>query len=280
MRALYPDEDGYVDRDGIKIFYEIYGSGRPTVVLMPTWSIIHSRFWKMQIPYLARHFRVVTFDGRGNGKSGRPAEADAYAESEFVKDTLAVMDVTETQSAVLVCLSLGAQRTLLLAADHPDRVEGAVFIGASLPIAPGHPERSVYSFDDRLKAHEGWAKFNRHYWTEDFKGFLQFFFEKCFTEPHSTKPIEDCVGWGLETAPETLVATTLADSFEERDEVLAGGGADSVSGSGDSRLRRCDQPTRTWDCFGRGHRRGTCSARRFRPYPACARSRESEPAGA
>jgi len=152
MRALYPDEDGYVDRDGIKIFYEIYGSGRPTVVLMPTWSIIHSRFWKMQIPYLARHFRVVTFDGRGNGKSGRPAEADAYAESEFVKDTLAVMDVTETQSAVLVCLSLGAQRTLLLGADHPDRVEGAVFIGASLPIAPGHPERSVYSFDDRLKA--------------------------------------------------------------------------------------------------------------------------------
>lgn len=53
---------------------------------------------------------------------------------------------------MLVCLSLGAQRTLLLAADHPDRVEGAVFIGASLPIAPGHPERSVYSFDDRLKA--------------------------------------------------------------------------------------------------------------------------------
>jgi len=53
----------------------------------------------MQIPYLARHLRVVTFDGHGNGKSGRPAEADAYAESEFVKDTLAVMDVTETQSA-------------------------------------------------------------------------------------------------------------------------------------------------------------------------------------
>ena len=45
---------------------------------MPTWSIIHSRHWKMQIPYLARHCRVLTFDGRGNGRSDRPSEPDAY----------------------------------------------------------------------------------------------------------------------------------------------------------------------------------------------------------
>ena len=42
------------------------------MLLLPTWSIIHSRHWKMQIPYLARHCRVVTFDGRGNGRSDRP----------------------------------------------------------------------------------------------------------------------------------------------------------------------------------------------------------------
>ena len=66
-RARYPDEEGYVERDGVRVFYEVYGSGEPTVLLLPTWSIIHSRQWKMQIPYLARHCRVVTFDGRGNG---------------------------------------------------------------------------------------------------------------------------------------------------------------------------------------------------------------------
>ena len=59
---------------------------------MPTWSIIHSRFWKMQIPYLARHARVVTFDGRGNGRSDRPAEPDAYREEEYAADAVAVMD--------------------------------------------------------------------------------------------------------------------------------------------------------------------------------------------
>ena len=48
----------------------------------------------MQIPYLARHCRVVTFDGRGNGRSDRPHEPAAYAEAEFAADALAVMDAT------------------------------------------------------------------------------------------------------------------------------------------------------------------------------------------
>ena len=64
-RARYPDDEGYVERDGVSVFYEVYGEGEPTILLLPTWSIMHSRCWKMQIPYLARHFRVLTFDGRG-----------------------------------------------------------------------------------------------------------------------------------------------------------------------------------------------------------------------
>jgi hypothetical protein len=57
MRACQPSRDGYVERDGVKVHYEVYGDGEPTVLLLPTWSIIHSRHWKMQIPYLARHCR-------------------------------------------------------------------------------------------------------------------------------------------------------------------------------------------------------------------------------
>ena len=56
----------------MRVSWERYGDGEPTVFLLPTWSIVHSRFWKAQIPYLARHFRVLTFDGRGNGRSDRP----------------------------------------------------------------------------------------------------------------------------------------------------------------------------------------------------------------
>src|SRR5690242_15677435 len=79
MRARYPDTDGYIERDGVRIFYEVFGEGEPTVLLLPTWSIIHSRFWKAQVPYLARHFRVITFDGRGNGRSDRPLTPAAFA---------------------------------------------------------------------------------------------------------------------------------------------------------------------------------------------------------
>ena len=88
-RARYPDEEGYVERDGVRIFYEVYGEGEPTVLLLPAWSIIYSRHWKMQIPYLARHCRVVTFDGRGSGRSDRPAGAEAYEVREFALDALA-----------------------------------------------------------------------------------------------------------------------------------------------------------------------------------------------
>ena len=204
------------------VFYEVYGSGEPTVLLLPTWSIIHSRHWKMQIPYLARHCRVLTFDGRGNGRSDRPESG--YDEREFAADALAVLDATATDSAVLVSLSLGAQRALMLAAEHPERVDGAVFICPAVPIGEPVPDRKLYPWDAELDTDEGWAKYNRHYWLRDYRGFLEFFFSRMFTEPHSTKPIEDCVGWGLETTPETLVAAQVP-------KLLARGEARKLAGS-------------------------------------------------
>jgi pimeloyl-ACP methyl ester carboxylesterase/predicted glycosyltransferase len=209
MRACQPTEDGFVERDGVKLHYEVFGAGEPTVLLLPTWSIIHSRHWKLQIPDLARRHRVVTFDGRGNGRSDRPVDAEAYRTSEFAADALAVMEATGTERAVLVALSAGSFWALELGAFHPDRVAGIVFIGAALPLA-SLPEREAHSFTDRLDTIEGWAKFNQHYWRERYREFLEFFFAKVFSEPHSTKPIEDAVAWGLETDAETLVATQLA----------------------------------------------------------------------
>ena len=206
-RARYPDAEGYVERDAVCLFYEVYGSGEPTLLLLPTWSIVHSRFWKLQIPYLSRHCRVVTFDGRGGGRSDQPATADAYTIDETVADALAVMDVTGTKTATMVSISCGALTATVLAADHPERVDAVVYIGPAVALAPGHPERSVHQFEEALGTEQGWAKFNRHYWRKDFPGFLEFFFGQSFSEPHSTKQIEDAIGWALMTRPETLVDT-------------------------------------------------------------------------
>jgi pimeloyl-ACP methyl ester carboxylesterase/predicted glycosyltransferase len=240
-RARYPDSTGYVQRDGVRLYYEVYGSGEHTVLLLPTWSIIHSRHWKMQIPYLARHCRVVTFDGRGNGRSDRPAAG--YEESEFAADALAVMDATGTARATIVSLSVGAQRALILAAQHPDRVTGAVFICPAVPLASPLEDRTRYPWDEVLPTDEGWAKDNLYYWLRDYHGFLEFFFSQMFTEPHSTKPIEDCIGWGLETTAETLIATEIGNGLhEEAARELCGrircpvlviqGTADAITGPG------------------------------------------------
>ena len=110
-----------------------------------------------------------------------------------------MLDAAGVADAVVVCHCAPAAATLLLAADHPERVRGALFMSPALPITPPVPERTGHSFDAELPEYEGWAKANRHYWARDYRGYLEFFFERCFTEPHSTKPFEDSVAWALET---------------------------------------------------------------------------------
>jgi pimeloyl-ACP methyl ester carboxylesterase/predicted glycosyltransferase len=217
-RARYPDEQGYAQRDGVRLYYEVYGQGEPTVLLLPTWAIVHSRFWKFQIVYLARNCRVVAFDGRGGGRSDQPSGAEAYAIDETVADALAVMDATGTERATLVGLSCGALTATVLAADHPERVNAVAYIAPAVALAPGHPERGVYSFEDPVATEEEWAKFNRHYWCRDFPAFLEWFMAKSVNEPHSTKQIEDAVGWALASHPESLVDANRGMDIPRRED--------------------------------------------------------------
>jgi pimeloyl-ACP methyl ester carboxylesterase/predicted glycosyltransferase len=212
MRARYPDREGFVDRDGVKLAFEVFGDGEPTVVLLPNNPIIHSRQWRAQVPYLARHCRVVTFDGRGNGRSDRPLDPEAHTEQVCVDDLAAVVEATCPGKVVLVGLcSDGVLRALWYAADHPERVLGVVAIAVGVPkLTPPLPWRNAEAFDQVLDTDEGWAKENRHYWLRDYPGFVEFFFAQMFPEPHSTKQIEDCVGWALETTAEVMLAAADA----------------------------------------------------------------------
>ena len=216
MRARYPDIDGFAERDGVKIGYEVFGEGDTTIVFVPPWAIVHSRVWKMQVPYLARHHRVVTYDPRGNGRSDRPVGAEAYTLTERAGDLLAVMDATQTERAVLVSLSLGATASLHVAANHPDRVLAQAFINPTTTFSPFTPDRLdwLFTFDDEIDTEEGWAKENAHYWQRDYRGYLDFFFAQMFPEPHSTKQIEDGISWALDTTPETLADTRRAIALD------------------------------------------------------------------
>ena len=209
-RARLPDRDGSAtDERGVRVRWEVYNdTASPTIVLLPSTPIVHSRQWKGQVPYLARHFRVVTFDGRGNGLSDRPAEVDAYRVERIVGDLRRVLDATGTDRAILVGLcGDGVWPSVLLAAADPERVHGIVAFAVGVPyLSPPHSWRVQFSFDDDLPAYEGWAKVNRHSWIRDYPGFARFFFSAITTEPHSTKVIDDAVEWACEGSVDAMLA--------------------------------------------------------------------------
>ena len=209
MRAREPDIEGYVEGDGVRVGYEVFGNGEPTLLLLPTWTIVHSRFWKLQVPYLARHFRVVTFDRPGNGRSDRPSDPRAHHVDAVVDHALRVLDATATESVVLVSLSQGVRETMKLAAEHAERVLGAIMIGPTCLIEPGHAERmaaTIRFFEPCPDEPIGWERLNARYWMDHYEDFAEFFFAQCFPEPHSTKQREDCVEWASATTPDMLLA--------------------------------------------------------------------------
>lgn len=209
MRAREPDVLSHTVRDGLKLGYEITGDGSPTILLMPTWTIIHSRFWKFQVPYLSRFYRVITYDGPGNGRSDRTVDPNRYLAESYAEDAAAVLRACDADTAIVVGMSLGAAYGLRLATAFPEMVSGLAFVGPSLPLAPPSPERAVIA-DTYTKPYppdvHGWGKYNVQYWHDHYHDFTEFFFGECFSEPHSTKAIDDSVDWAKGAGPGILEA--------------------------------------------------------------------------
>jgi pimeloyl-ACP methyl ester carboxylesterase len=223
-RAVEPVSSGLVEApDGVRIAFDCYGAGDPTLVLLPSTPIVHSRQWKGQVPYLSHHYRVVTYDGRGNGRSDRPSDPAAYTDERITDDIVAVMDATATSRAILVGLcSDSVWRAIRLAASDPDRVDGVVAFAVGVPrLSPVHANRAPVRFDDVLPAYDGWQKMNRHYWRDDYPGFARWFFEAITTEPHSTKVIDDAVDWAVDGSVDAMLADADAGFDLDQDAVEA-----------------------------------------------------------
>ncbi|MEA2478247.1 MAG: hypothetical protein QOJ07_169, partial [Thermoleophilaceae bacterium] len=209
-RARMPDATGIATApDGLGLYWELHGSGSPTIVLLPPTPISHSRIWKAQVHFLARHHRVVVYDGRGNGRSGSPDPAGPWLGGWNAADCLAVMDATDTRTAVLggIC-SDGVWPSVQLAAEYPERILAIVALGPGVPLlSPPHPWRAAAqaTWDEPRENPQGWEWENRHAILSDHRGFLEFFFGEMVPEPHSTKPVEDAVAYGLDGAAATLL---------------------------------------------------------------------------
>jgi pimeloyl-ACP methyl ester carboxylesterase len=217
VRAREPDSQGYVDVDGARLAWESFNDRAETTVLfVPIDTCVNSRAWKGQVPYLAQHHRVVTVDPPGNGRSGRALDPAAYGDLALVADTLAVMDHLGIARAVLVGICVSAWQALLAAALHPDRVQGVV------AVAPWVRDRtppfavrleSAVRYEDQRDDYSGWKGNNRHYLPDHWPDYAEFFFDQMLPEPHSTKQLEDVVGFTRETTGAVIMAENDAPRF-------------------------------------------------------------------
>ena len=179
MRASEPTTVGKLDRGGVTIAYEVHGSGDLTLLMVPPAPITHSRIFKAQVPYLSRHYRVITFDARGNGQSSWPSDPESHSRAENVADMLAVLDATSTDAAILVAHCHANWWAVEFADDHPDKVMGLVAIEPGVPYL-GTPQphwlETGPHWDDELDDPQGWELNNKHVYINQYRRWLEWFF--------------------------------------------------------------------------------------------------------
>jgi pimeloyl-ACP methyl ester carboxylesterase/predicted glycosyltransferase len=203
-----------LDRDGLKVGFEVWGTGGPAVLLAPAWMVSESRMWKAQVPFLARHFRVITVDPRGNGRSDRPQDAAFYREVDIADDLVAAMDEVGVDKAVAVALSRGVWYATLAAHRHPGRIIGLFALNPTVrDLITEGPDYRGHLFDASLAE---WSR-RTDSLEPDYATFMAGFYARAFLEPHSTKQIEDGVGYSRQTEARTLLAAECGErAFPER----------------------------------------------------------------
>lgn len=210
MRAIQPNQSGHLKLEGFEIYYETFGNPQArSLLLFPTWTIVHCRQWKMQVPTLARSFHVIAYDSPGNGGAERTENTAAFEFDRITDQGVGLLDYLGIPEADVLGVSMGSAYGIWLAAHHPDRVGRLVLISNN--VSPEFPPPADPDFWVRRESYDGWQKYNAHYIREHYRDWLDFFFSELFSEAHSTKGFDDSVSWGLETSPEILVRS-VADS--------------------------------------------------------------------
>ena len=115
-----------LDRDGVKIYYEVHGSG-PVLLLTHGYSST-SAMWQGQVAALSKHHKLVLWDMRGHGLSDYPDDPASYSEALTVADMAALLDEVSAESAIVGGLSLGGYMSLAFHRAHPERVRALLII--------------------------------------------------------------------------------------------------------------------------------------------------------
>ena len=109
----------YLDRDGVRIYYEQRGAG-PAVLLSHGYGA-SARMWQGQMDALSDRYHLIAWDMRGHDRSDSPADPALYSHEATIADMAAVLDACGARRAVIAGLSLGGFMSLAFHLAHPAR---------------------------------------------------------------------------------------------------------------------------------------------------------------
>jgi pimeloyl-ACP methyl ester carboxylesterase len=107
---------GTIDVNGVRLYYELHGSGEPLVLVHGSWG--DARSWRLVVPGLAESFRVVVYDRRGHSRSERPDTPGSVDEDG--EDLAALLEALDLAPAHVVTNSYGGNIALRLATRRPE----------------------------------------------------------------------------------------------------------------------------------------------------------------
>jgi 3-oxoadipate enol-lactonase len=147
-----------------ELYWESTGAGAPVLLVMGLGMTATS--WWRSVPVLAERFRVLAFDNRGVGRSGRPP--GPYSVGQMADDAVAVLDAAGEQSAHVYGISLGGMIAQEIGLRHGPRVR-ALVLGATTPGGAGAlpadgPTRAFFDRRAQMPAEEAvWASVPYNY---------------------------------------------------------------------------------------------------------------------
>ncbi|HEX3431890.1 MAG TPA: alpha/beta hydrolase [Rhizomicrobium sp.] len=174
-------QNGFAPVNGIRIWYAVFGSGEPVVLLHG--GLANANYWGNQVPALAQQYRTIVMDSRGHGRSSRNAEPFGY--DLMASDVLALLDYLHIRKATVVGWSDGAIIGLDIAIHHPERLTKLfAFAANSDPSGVKDVEKSPTFTAFEARAGREYAALSRT--PGEYKAFLAQITKMWATQPHFT----------------------------------------------------------------------------------------------
>lgn len=118
----------YFNIRGFKMYYEVYGSGKPLLMIHGNGGDISS--FTQNIPYFSKKYKVIVADSRAHGKS--EDTRDSLSFEMMADDYSALLDSMHIDSTYIIGWSDGGINALLMAMRHPAKVIRLASTGANL----------------------------------------------------------------------------------------------------------------------------------------------------